>query len=132
MALIVPAMLALVIVYGGRMTQTWRAIYSRVGFERKLRADRPHQIDMEARQPALAVQEVERRKVRRRQEAQAGQGAEVWLGHALFGPEHRHLRLCGQARHRRAAGEEAGETEGEKCILDRQFRPAVCMNGSVL
>lgn len=30
-ALIVPAMLALVIVYGGRMTQTWRAIYSRVG-----------------------------------------------------------------------------------------------------
>ena len=30
-ALIVPAMLALVIVYGGRMTATWRAIYSRVG-----------------------------------------------------------------------------------------------------
>ena len=30
-ALIVPAMLAIVIVYGGRMTQTWRAIYSRVG-----------------------------------------------------------------------------------------------------
>ncbi|QDA36580.1 ABC transporter ATP-binding protein (plasmid) [Paracoccus liaowanqingii] len=30
-ALIVPAMLALVIVYGGRMTRTWRAIYSRVG-----------------------------------------------------------------------------------------------------
>ncbi|SNR32982.1 ABC transporter ATP-binding protein [Paracoccus sediminis] len=30
-ALIVPAMLVLVIVYGGRMTQTWRAIYSRVG-----------------------------------------------------------------------------------------------------
>lgn len=30
-ALIVPAMLALVIVYGGRMTQTWREIYSRVG-----------------------------------------------------------------------------------------------------
>ncbi|TKW65990.1 MAG: ABC transporter ATP-binding protein [Paracoccus denitrificans] len=30
-ALIVPVMLALVIVYGGRMTQTWRAIYSRVG-----------------------------------------------------------------------------------------------------
>ncbi|MTH77131.1 ABC transporter ATP-binding protein [Paracoccus aestuariivivens] len=30
-ALIVPAMLALVIFYGGRMTQTWRAIYSRVG-----------------------------------------------------------------------------------------------------
>ena len=30
-AMIVPAMLALVIVYGGRMTRTWRAIYSRVG-----------------------------------------------------------------------------------------------------
>ena len=30
-ALIVPAMLALVIVYGGRMTRTWRDIYSRVG-----------------------------------------------------------------------------------------------------
>ncbi|MDK8871773.1 ABC transporter ATP-binding protein [Paracoccus sp. SSJ] len=30
-ALVVPAMLALVIVYGGRMTQTWQAIYSRVG-----------------------------------------------------------------------------------------------------
>ena len=30
-ALIVPAMLGLVIVYGGRMTQTWRAIYARVG-----------------------------------------------------------------------------------------------------
>ncbi|MGP9805390.1 ABC transporter ATP-binding protein [Paracoccus sp. NSM] len=30
-ALIVPAMLAIVIVYGGRMTATWRAIYSRVG-----------------------------------------------------------------------------------------------------
>ena len=30
-ALIVPAMLALVIVYGGRMTRTWRAIYARVG-----------------------------------------------------------------------------------------------------
>ncbi|MDO5614476.1 MAG: ABC transporter ATP-binding protein [Paracoccus sp. (in: a-proteobacteria)] len=30
-AVIVPAMLALVIVYGGRMTRTWRAIYSRVG-----------------------------------------------------------------------------------------------------
>ncbi|MBK4217471.1 ABC transporter ATP-binding protein [Paracoccus caeni] len=30
-ALIVPAMLALVVFYGGRMTQTWRAIYSRVG-----------------------------------------------------------------------------------------------------
>ncbi len=30
-ALIVPAMLALVIVYGGRMTHTWRDIYSRVG-----------------------------------------------------------------------------------------------------
>ncbi len=30
-ALIVPAMLALVIFYGGKMTQTWRAIYSRVG-----------------------------------------------------------------------------------------------------
>ncbi|MTH64210.1 ABC transporter ATP-binding protein [Paracoccus shanxieyensis] len=30
-ALIVPAMLALVIFYGGRMTRTWRAIYSRVG-----------------------------------------------------------------------------------------------------
>ncbi|MDP5306723.1 ABC transporter ATP-binding protein [Paracoccus spongiarum] len=30
-ALIVPAMLVLVIVYGGRMTRTWRAIYARVG-----------------------------------------------------------------------------------------------------
>ena len=30
-ALIVPAMLALIVIYGGRMTQTWRAIYSRVG-----------------------------------------------------------------------------------------------------
>ncbi|WP_134680332.1 ABC transporter ATP-binding protein [Paracoccus ravus] len=30
-ALVVPAMLALVIVYGGRMTRTWRAIYARVG-----------------------------------------------------------------------------------------------------
>ncbi|TWI31193.1 ABC transporter ATP-binding protein [Paracoccus sulfuroxidans] len=30
-ALIVPAMLALVIIYGGRMTRTWRNIYSRVG-----------------------------------------------------------------------------------------------------
>ncbi|RJK97459.1 ABC transporter ATP-binding protein [Paracoccus aestuarii] len=30
-AAIVPAMLALVIVYGGRMTATWRAIYARVG-----------------------------------------------------------------------------------------------------
>ena len=30
-ALIVPAMLALVIFYGGRMTRTWQAIYSRVG-----------------------------------------------------------------------------------------------------
>ena len=30
-SLIVPAMLALVIFYGGRMTRTWRAIYSRVG-----------------------------------------------------------------------------------------------------
>ncbi|AUH66491.1 ABC transporter ATP-binding protein [Paracoccus zhejiangensis] len=30
-ALIVPAMLALVILYGGRMTRTWRAIYARVG-----------------------------------------------------------------------------------------------------
>ena len=30
-ALIVPLMLALVIIYGGRMTRTWRAIYSRVG-----------------------------------------------------------------------------------------------------
>ncbi|SIS94361.1 ABC transporter ATP-binding protein [Paracoccus saliphilus] len=30
-ALIVPAMLILVIVYGGRMTRTWRDIYSRVG-----------------------------------------------------------------------------------------------------
>ncbi|SMO44427.1 ABC transporter ATP-binding protein [Paracoccus laeviglucosivorans] len=30
-ALIVPAMLVLVIFYGGRMTRTWRAIYSRVG-----------------------------------------------------------------------------------------------------
>lgn len=30
-ALIVPAMLALVIVYGGRMTRAWRDIYSRVG-----------------------------------------------------------------------------------------------------
>ena len=30
-AMIVPAMLVLVIVYGGRMTRTWRAIYSRVG-----------------------------------------------------------------------------------------------------
>lgn len=30
-ALIVPAMLMLIIVYGGRMTRTWRAIYSRVG-----------------------------------------------------------------------------------------------------
>ena len=30
-ALIVPAMLALVIFYGGRMTRTWRDIYSRVG-----------------------------------------------------------------------------------------------------
>ncbi|MDQ7263094.1 ABC transporter ATP-binding protein [Paracoccus sp. PS-1] len=30
-ALVVPAMLALVIVYGGRMTRTWQAIYSRVG-----------------------------------------------------------------------------------------------------
>jgi ATP-binding cassette, subfamily B, bacterial len=30
-ATIVPAMLALVIVYGGRMTRTWRAIYARVG-----------------------------------------------------------------------------------------------------
>ena len=30
-AVIVPAMLALIVVYGGRMTQTWRAIYSRVG-----------------------------------------------------------------------------------------------------
>ncbi|MFC0201212.1 ABC transporter ATP-binding protein [Paracoccus rhizosphaerae] len=30
-ALIVPAMLALVIFYGGRMTRTWRAIYARVG-----------------------------------------------------------------------------------------------------
>ncbi|MDS9469141.1 ABC transporter ATP-binding protein [Paracoccus sp. MBLB3053] len=30
-AVIVPAMLVLVIVYGGRMTRTWRAIYSRVG-----------------------------------------------------------------------------------------------------
>jgi len=29
--IIVPAMLALVIFYGGRMTRTWRAIYSRVG-----------------------------------------------------------------------------------------------------
>ncbi|MFC3630264.1 ABC transporter ATP-binding protein [Paracoccus angustae] len=30
-ALIVPAMLGIVIFYGGRMTRTWRAIYSRVG-----------------------------------------------------------------------------------------------------
>jgi len=30
-AVIVPAMLALIVIYGGRMTQTWRAIYSRVG-----------------------------------------------------------------------------------------------------
>ncbi|QFQ88786.1 ATP-binding cassette domain-containing protein [Paracoccus kondratievae] len=30
-ALIVPAMMALVVFYGGRMTRTWRAIYSRVG-----------------------------------------------------------------------------------------------------
>ncbi|RQP04716.1 MAG: ABC transporter ATP-binding protein [Paracoccus sp. BP8] len=30
-ALVVPAMLALVIIYGGRMTRTWQAIYSRVG-----------------------------------------------------------------------------------------------------
>jgi len=30
-AVIVPAMLVLIVVYGGRMTQTWRAIYSRVG-----------------------------------------------------------------------------------------------------
>ncbi|MFH5774126.1 ABC transporter ATP-binding protein [Paracoccus sp. NGMCC 1.201697] len=30
-ALIVPAMLVLVIFYGGRMTRTWRAIYARVG-----------------------------------------------------------------------------------------------------
>ena len=30
-ALVVPAMLVLVIFYGGRMTQTWRAIYARVG-----------------------------------------------------------------------------------------------------
>ncbi|WP_374633661.1 ABC transporter ATP-binding protein, partial [Paracoccus sp. (in: a-proteobacteria)] len=30
-ALIVPAMLALVVFYGGRMTRTWRAIYARVG-----------------------------------------------------------------------------------------------------
>ena len=30
-ALVVPAMLVLVIVYGGRMTRTWKAIYSRVG-----------------------------------------------------------------------------------------------------
>ena len=30
-ALIVPAMLAIVIVFGGRMTRTWREIYSRVG-----------------------------------------------------------------------------------------------------
>ena len=30
-AAIVPAMLVLVIVYGGRMTRTWRAIYARVG-----------------------------------------------------------------------------------------------------
>ncbi|MFC3569755.1 ABC transporter ATP-binding protein [Paracoccus sp. TOH] len=30
-ALVVPAMLALVIVYGGRMTRTWQAIYARVG-----------------------------------------------------------------------------------------------------
>ncbi|SDE87488.1 ATP-binding cassette, subfamily B [Paracoccus isoporae] len=30
-ALIVPAMLALVIFYGGRMTRTWQAIYARVG-----------------------------------------------------------------------------------------------------
>ncbi|WP_304620106.1 ABC transporter ATP-binding protein [Paracoccus sediminilitoris] len=30
-ATIVPAMLGLVVVYGGRMTRTWRAIYSRVG-----------------------------------------------------------------------------------------------------
>ncbi|MFB2595410.1 ABC transporter ATP-binding protein [Paracoccus sp. p4-l81] len=30
-ALIVPAMMALVIVYGGRMTATWRAIFGRVG-----------------------------------------------------------------------------------------------------
>ena len=30
-ALIVPVMLALIIVYGGRMTQTWQAIYGRVG-----------------------------------------------------------------------------------------------------
>ena len=30
-ALIVPAMMVLLLVYGGRMTRTWRAIYSRVG-----------------------------------------------------------------------------------------------------
>lgn len=30
-ALIVPAMLALVVFYGGRMTRTWQAIYARVG-----------------------------------------------------------------------------------------------------
>lgn len=30
-ALIVPVMMVLVMVYGGRMTQTWRAIYARVG-----------------------------------------------------------------------------------------------------
>lgn len=30
-ALVVPAMLALIMIYGGRMTRTWRAIYARVG-----------------------------------------------------------------------------------------------------
>lgn len=30
-ALVVPAMLALIVIYGGKMTRTWRAIYARVG-----------------------------------------------------------------------------------------------------
>ena len=30
-SLVVPAMLALIVIYGGKMTQTWRAIYARVG-----------------------------------------------------------------------------------------------------
>ena len=69
-------------------------------------ADGAREIDVEAGQPAVAVEKVEGRKIGRRQEAQARQRAEVRLGQALLAvPEHRRVRLlgcrCGACKKRR-------------------------------